>query len=772
MWSSLRIRNKILLLFFVLSIVPLFSVNIYWLRTSQQQLKKSASDRQSLLLSSMAQRVNSSLDTKINTVVSTSQDADITNLRLEASQLKLLQYANRNRDVTRISLVDSSGNEKLVIKNGLVIEEHSNIGKSEAFGVVTYISNEPYISNVRIEDGLPVMTVSVPLLELSQLGDQNLTSSEALARRFGADIRGALVVDVTLDDLWESITSAKLGGEGYVYLIDKDGRLLTHPDSEFLNSQPNIAETTEVKSALSILNAFELKSIAEQYQPTPRVTDSERNIPVLSSIFPISKTKWALIGQEPVSSVYNPVSRISTIALVIFAVSIPIAIIFVLFATKTIITPIRQLTDGALRLSGGDFNSYFPVNGKDELAVLAKTFNTMGESLRTVLDRLRMQNLNLVSEQTKLQAVLDTIADGVIVLDLKYNIVLTNKTMAGYVGEKDPKNLIGRSWLEVFVLYYEDEPFTSRLLSDDLMYFHDITVRLPEDKQKYIDITALQLHNDPNGIAHILTIQDITQRRELENMKLDFVSMAAHELRTPLTAINGYLNLLGSGELQGEEHQQFVNLASSNASMLEGLINNMLSLSHIERGTLRVNRKKLDWTRIITKEVDSLKFSASAKSIDIQLLLPSEELYVWGDEVALREVLANLINNAVHYSDEGQTVRIKVVKNDMIITTTVSDDGIGIPEQSINKLFTKYYRAKGGLTTNSQGTGIGLFISKSIIDAHDGTIGVQSTFGQGSDFYFTLEAYNELKDRQETQNGDTISERSGKVDWFKKDSNS
>lgn len=772
MWLSLGIRNKILLLFFVLSIVPLFIINIYWLRSSQEQLKQSASDRQSLLLSAMAQRVNSTLDSKINTAVSTSQDSDITTLQLEAARLKLLQYANRNRDVTRISLVDNAGNEKVVIKNGLVIEEHGNIGDSEAFEVVTFISNEPYISNVRIEDGLPIMTISVPLLGLSQLGDQNLTSSEALARRFGADILGALVVDVTLDDMWESITTAQLGGEGYVYLIDKDGRLLTHPDTVFLNAQPVIGEVAEVKNALSVLNSFELKSIAEQYQPTPRITSSEKNIQVMSSIFPISRTKWALIGQEPVSSVFSPINRISTIASFIFLVSIPIAIVLVLFATRTIITPIRQLTEGALRLSGGDFNSYFPVNGKDELAVLAQTFNKMGDSLRSVLGRLRMQNLNLVSEQTKLQAVLDTIADGVLVLDQHYNIVLSNKTMAWFVGEKDPKNLVGRSWLEVFVLYYEDEPFSSRLLSDNLMYFHDVTMRLPDDKQKFIDITTLRVQSDPNGIAYILTIQDITQRRELENMKLDFVSMAAHELRTPLTAINGYLNLLGTGELQPDDHQQFVNLASSNASMLEGLINNMLSLSHIERGALHINRKKLDWSKIITKEVDSLKFSASAKNIDIQLSIPPEPIFVWGDEVALREVLANLINNAVHYSDEGQAVRIKVEKNGTAILTTVSDDGIGIPEQSIDKLFTKYYRAKGGLTTNSQGTGIGLFISKSIIQAHGGQIGVKSTFGQGSDFYFIIDEYSEDKVRQNMQNGDTISERSGKVDWFKKDTHS
>ncbi len=765
MWSSLGIRNKILLLFFALSIVPLFAVNIYWLRSSQTQLERSAANQQSVLLTSMAQRVNSALDTKINTVIATSQDTDITNINPDAAQLKLLQYANRNRDVIRISLVDNKGDERIVIKNGLVIDERTNIRDSEAFEVVTFVSNKAYVSNVRTEDGLPTMTISVPLLGLSQLGDQNLTNSEALARRFGADILGALVVDVSLTDVWEAITSAQLGGEGYVYLIDNQGQLLTHPDEEFFATQPDVRNVKEVQDALAILGEFQLESIAAAHVPKPETTTSERGIEVLSSIFPISRTEWALIGQEPVSSVYSSINRISAIASFIFLVSVPIAIVLVLIATKTIITPIRQLTEGVLRLSSGDFNSHFPSVGSDELAVLAQTFNRMGDSLRQLLNRLKVQNMSLTSEQVKLQAVLDTIADGVVVLDQQYNIVLTNKTMASFAGEKDPKNLHGRSWLEVFALYYEDAPFSSKQLNEDLMYFHDVTMRLG-DQQKFIDITALRVYNDPNGIAHILTIQDITQRRELENMKLDFVSMAAHELRTPLTAINGYLNLLGSSQLEGEEHQEFVKLASSNATMLESLINNMLSLSHIERGTLNIHKKQLDWLRIVSKEVDSLRFSASAKSIDLQLQLPEEPMYVWGDEVALQEVLGNLINNAVHYSDEGQTVRLKVVKDGEKITTTVSDDGIGIPEQSQEKLFTKYYRAKGGLTTNSQGTGIGLFISKSIVEAHDGRIGVHSTFGQGSDFYFTLPVYDENKDRQSDQNSDTIVTDS-KVSWFK-----
>src|SRR5690606_11945450 len=117
---------------------------------------------------------------------------------------------------------------------------------------------------------------------------------------------------------------------------------------------------------------------------------------------------------------------------------------------------------------------------------------------------------------------------------------------------------------DIFSMEYDGHPFQNQQLSGELLFFHDVTLQAG-DKQKYIDITAIRLHDDPNGIAYILTIHDITQRRELENMKLDFVSMAAHELRTPLTAISGYLDLIAKNHAKPAKNQEFVQQASANA---------------------------------------------------------------------------------------------------------------------------------------------------------------------------------------------------------------
>lgn len=766
MWSRLSLRQKALLSFFVTSVVPLVVLNIVWSNLARSRLEDAAADRQSVLLESMSQRVNAFFTNAIDEVVSTSQDTNVSNLNLNQAQPILLQLSNRENEVTRIALVDSEGDEQIVIEDGAVISERQNIHGQEAFRVVTLFSNEPYVSQVNGDFDNPYITISVPLLSLGRLGDQNLTSAEALARRYGADITGALVVNVSLDELWQTVQQTRLGEEGYTYLVDQNGKLLSHPNTAFIDR--DISTVAEVSEAIETLGEFDLGGIVENFRPRPAVSTSETGVDVLASQFPISPVRWAIIAEEPVSSVYSTANTITSTTFVILIVSVTLAVGIVLLITKTLVSPLRELTEGVLKLGQGNFTGRIKVaKGTDETAILGHAFNRMGQNLQNLLGQLKTQNAYLTAEQTKLQAVLNTIADGVLVLDQRFNIVLANKTAASFVGEQNPNALSGKAWLKVFALLYEDKPFSNDLLNGQLLYYHDVTMR-SGDQPKFLDITALRLHDDPNGIAYILTIQDNTPRRELENMKLDFVSMAAHELRTPLTAISGYLSLLTGGRISQEEHESYVDLANANASMLESIINNMLSLSRIERNALVLNKKKLNWTSVITEEVRSLNFMATARRITIYTHLPEETLYGWGDEAALREVLGNLINNAVHYSDEGKSITVEVEERDGEILTTVSDNGPGIPEKLQGKLFTKYYRARGGLTTNSQGTGIGLFISKSIVDAHGGKIGVHSSFGHGSDFYFTIELFDETKHRQDASQSDTMASR-GKVAWFKKD---
>lgn len=764
MLPNFGIRQKIFALFTIITLLPLVIINIIWLNSSQSQLKQAAANRQSILLSNMAQRVNEFLGTKINTAITYSQDQSVNTLSLNDARLKLLQYSFQDSDVRRISLIDTLGKEKLVIQDGLVVPQNDIAKNDEALKVLSLLGDDASTSDVTHINEQPFIKIYVPLLDVSKLDDQNLTNAQALVRRYGASTNGLLIVDISLNELWKSVLSTKLGTDGYIYLIDSKGGLIAHQDKPFMATKNDVTGVAEVKNAIKTLSAFDLEKVASEYTPAPSVSQSEKNVKVLSSSFPISKTRWSIIGEEPVASVYSASNRISTIALFIFIISAPVSIGLVLLATRSIIIPIRDLTDGAIKMGGGEFDKKLVVKGKDELALMAQTFNKMGENLQNMLGKYRTQNADLTSEHAKLQAVLDTIADGVVVLDTKFKIVLINKTTTQLSPQADPVKIIGHLWTDVFPLKYKGKAFSNQLLDGELLYFHDVILQTTR-QLKYLEITSIRLHDDPNGIAYILTIHDITQRRELDNMKLDFVSMAAHELRTPLTALSGYLELVNSGKTSPEKTQEFVRLAGNNAGMLNGLINNLLALSRIERNALKLNMNKLNWVEVLKNEMQNHETSAKAKHITLQSDLTDETAYIWGDEMSLREVVGNLISNSIHYTPEGGSITVSVLASSRGIKTSITDTGIGIKPEAIKKLFAKYYRAEGGLTTNSQGTGIGLYISKTIIEAHGGTIGVNSELGHGSEFYFSLAPYDEKLIRQDEDNGSTI-KTPNKVKWF------
>lgn len=753
MWANLAIRQKALLVFMIAALVPLVLINILWLRSSQGQLRQAAANQQSLLVSSSASRISEFLETKLTAAISHSQVQSVIDINTSEASLNLIQYANLDSDAIRIALVDTTGNERVVIKNHGLESSLKNIMGTEAFRVVSFRSNEASVSKIFFDNGQPRVTMSVPLLGYSRLGATTLTGAQALARRGGADTKGVLVVDVSLSGIWQSVLSTKLGNEGYVYIVDDKGSLLAHHDQKFLQSHKEVRGTDEVKKSINTIVQTADDTAMAGYKPVPHVSVSETGQQVLSSHQPIKRTRWSVIGEEPIASVYSAATNAKRAAVVIFVTSLGLAGALVFLATRSVVRPINQLTREAVRMGEGNFSEQLVITGKDELSILAQTFNKMGLNLQNLLNEYREQNIVLLAEQTKLQAVLDTIADGVIVLNHDYKITLVNKMIATLGGYPNAQKLQGKPWLEAFNMYHKGLPFSNRLLQGRSLMFNDVELRLA-DKQKYTNLMGVRLSDDPNGIAYIITVHDTTQSRELENMRLDFVSMAAHELRTPLTAIRGYLGLMNSGSASNKEG--YVKRAEASADNLSSLINNMLSLSRIERHAMRFNMAELNWQQAVQAEIDNQVFSAEARKLVLKFKPPDKPMQVFGDKLALGEVLGNLIANAIHYTKEGGTITVSLETTQAGVKTIVSDTGIGIPGDSMDKLFTKYFRVESGLTANSQGTGIGLFICKSIVEAHGGEIGVSSEPDKGSSFFFTLPNVATGASRQVMSDSDTM----------------
>lgn len=254
----------------------------------------------------------------------------------------------------------------------------------------------------------------------------------------------------------------------------------------------------------------------------------------------------------------------------------------------------------------------------------------------------------------------------------------------------------------------------------------------------------------------LLTLLDTSGEKQLEEMKVDFVSMAAHELRTPLTAIRGYASLLQmhyATNLDSSAKELLTRLIVSTTT-LANLIDNLLSVSRIERNNLTIELKPID-LRIIVKDIfASFKQQALTRKQNFTLNMPDNLPLVMADPFRIGQVFINLIGNALTYTPDGGNITVTVANRKDHLEISVQDTGEGIPKEALPRLFTKFFRVSGSLEQGSKGSGVGLYITKSIVELHKGKIWAQSILGQGSTFIFTIPiATEEEKNRQQQSTG-------------------
>ena len=235
---------------------------------------------------------------------------------------------------------------------------------------------------------------------------------------------------------------------------------------------------------------------------------------------------------------------------------------------------------------------------------------------------------------------------------------------------------------------------------------------------------------------------DITERKEIDDLKSNFVSMVSHELRTPLTSIMGSIGLVHSGAVGplSQKITDLMTIAKTNTERLIGLVNDILDFEKLNSGGMDFNFKKIDICECLIESVERNKSYANGFDVQLELEIPQDGIPVKGDKERLIQVVTNFISNAVKFSPKGETVTVSVSKNGFFHRVEVIDHGTGIPEGFRDKVFEKFSQAETGNLRTVQGTGLGLSISKGIIESHGGTIGFDPKVSVGAKFYFDLPA--------------------------------
>ena len=358
------------------------------------------------------------------------------------------------------------------------------------------------------------------------------------------------------------------------------------------------------------------------------------------------------------------------------------------------------------------------------------------------------------AERNKLKSIMESISDGVLAVDLEGYVTMVNTAalrMFG-LGEKD---VLG-SKLEQFLMLSKSEGkisprslFNSREESQEATtsQVKDVKFFTRMGKQGFVNLIISTIREGRKvGLGGIVVMHDIALEKQLEEMKLDFVSMAAHELRTPLTSIKGYLAYFVEeyGSAFKGEQKTVLDRMEISINRLSSLIENLLNVSRIERKALNIKAAPLDWLETVRISVNDFTKQAHDKGLKIMLLEPTQPiLKVMADKLRIGEVLNNLLENAINYTNTNGQITVWVENKGNQVLTHVSDTGQGIPEEAKGQLFTKFYRVVGELGSGAKGTGLGLYLSKAIVEMHGGNIWVESELGKGSTFSFSLPAQSQ-----------------------------
>jgi signal transduction histidine kinase/FixJ family two-component response regulator len=378
-----------------------------------------------------------------------------------------------------------------------------------------------------------------------------------------------------------------------------------------------------------------------------------------------------------------------------------------------------------------------------ELEALAKQVGEVNNHLEEERKRYQLQ-------KETLQSIIDSVGKGLVMSDTSGKIILINKIWQkifrydqvnnGDVRKRINETLSVETIIEDVVIGVTDSEHVSaelKALVGDYETNYRKELEYKESIHRYCRISSLPCQDSKGqALGRIYLFRDITHYKEVDLLKSELISTVSHELRTPMSSIMGFSELLLTRQLSPERSRQYIEIIHEQANRLTKLISDFLDIQRMESGRLIFDSHRLNFVQVIEQALNM--FSNSQGKFIFVTDYQEESLDVHGDHDKLLQLMSNLISNALKYSPQGGKITIRAFVQADKLQVSVSDQGLGIPEEAQLKLFSKFFRVNNDDRREIGGTGLGLAICKEIVQAHKGQIGVESTYGRGSTFYFTL----------------------------------
>ena len=405
--------------------------------------------------------------------------------------------------------------------------------------------------------------------------------------------------------------------------------------------------------------------------------------------------------------------------IIITAAFVGISIIVIWFTSRVITRPIYKLIKSAEKIAEGEELKIDNSKRNTEIDGLIQAFDTMTVGLN--------ENLNKVTRQKKqIETILQYMTDGIMAFDLNGNIIHINSaaiTLLGLTGPKNNFNEIFKSIdLDVNlekIIYLEDWAKSER--------------KIINVKDKYLKIFFASFKDElerPAGA--IVLIQDITEHVRLDNMRKEFIADVSHELKTPLTSIMGYAETLANSEYDPEMQEKFLKVINNESIRMTKLVNDLLILSKYDNEQIECEKIEFNLGELVKSCLENLQIEADKKNQKVECFVTANVPTVKADKDGIERVVLNILSNSIKYTEDGGVIKIYVgfVYNDAYIK--IIDNGIGIPENDLDRIFERFYRVDKARTRKMGGTGLGLSIAKEILDKNNGRIDIKSKVGKGN----------------------------------------
>lgn len=455
--------------------------------------------------------------------------------------------------------------------------------------------------------------------------------------------------------------------------------------------------------------------------------DTGRRVWVLSTpIIRNGEVIGAIYLIAEMENVFEQMNEINNIFITGTAIALGITAILGIFLARTITRPMSDMRKQALAMSKGNFSRKVKVYGDDEIGQLAVTFNNLTK-------KLQESQSSTEGERRKLSSVLANMTDGVISTDRRGRVNLINDPAAKLLNVSR-ETVLNQPIIELLGL--EEEYTFEELLEQRESIILDYSTK----KEPYVLRANLSVIQKETGFVNglITVLHDITEQAKLEEERREFVANVSHELRTPLTTMRSYLEALAEGAWKDEEiAPSFLNVTQNETERMIRLVNDLLQLSKMDSQDYQLSKGWVNFGKFYNHIIDRLEMT---KNDDITFIrdIPQENYYVDIDEDKITQVLYNIISNSLKYSPEGGTITFRVGTVDNFIVVSISDQGVGIPKNVIDKIFDRFYRVDKARSRKLGGTGLGLAIAKEMVVAHGGRIWAESVEGEGTTVFFTL----------------------------------